>query len=145
MIHYVYTTPQEVSNLIDKEEPMNRRFEYIALFAICVLILAVIGCAIHTRKHDQRVEKFYRPWLDQSFEEFLNRHPDPRQSIAIGQGNHRHTYVYDTKSQLVIGINPLAGLGETNMEHDDYYYIYVYVNGAGVIYKIDYRRMSEEW
>ena len=124
---------------------MNRRFDYIALFAICVLILAVIGCATHTIEHDQSVEEFYSPWLDQSFEDFLDKHPDPKQSIPIGQGNHRHTYVYDIESQLEIVINLLAALGETHTGHDDYYHIYVYVNSTGVIYKMDYRRMSEEW
>ena len=124
---------------------MNRRFEYIALFAIHVLILAVIGCATHTIEHDQGVEAFYSPWLNQSFEEFLEKNPDPKQSIPIGQGNYRHTFVYDIESQLEIVVNLLAALGETNTGHDDYYHIYVYVNGAGVIYKMDYRRMSEEW
>ena len=90
---------------------MNRRFEYIALFTICVLILAAIGCATHTIEHDQSVEEFYSPWLDQSFEEFLEKHPDPKQSIPIGQGIHRHTYVYDIESQLEIVINLLAALG----------------------------------
>ena len=31
------------------------------------------------------------------------------------------------------------------MGRDDYYHIYVYVNNAGIIYKVDYRRISEEW
>ena len=124
---------------------MNRRFEYIALFAICVLILTVNGCATHTIEHDRGVEDFYSPWLSHSFEEFLEKHPDPRQSIPIGQDKYRHTYIHDIESQLEIGINLLAELGETNMGRDDYYHIYVYVNSAGVIYKIDYRRMSEEW
>ena len=145
MIHYVYTTIQEVSNLIHKEEPMNRSFEHMTLAVIYVLILAVIGCATHTVEHDQNVEAFYSPWLDQPFEEFLDKHPDPKQSIPIGQGNHRHTYVYDIASQLEIVVNLLAALGETHMGHDDYYHIYVYVNSAGVIYKMDYQRRSEEW
>ena len=42
---------------------MNCRFENITLFAICVLILAAIGCAAHTIKHDQGVEDFYSPSL----------------------------------------------------------------------------------
>ena len=124
---------------------MNCRYENITLMVIWVLILAVIGCAAHTIKHDQGVEDFYSPWLNQSFEVFLDKHPDPKQSIPIGQNNYRHTYVHDIESQLEIGINLLAALGETNMGRDDYYHIYVYVNNVGVIYKVDYRRISEEW
>ena len=124
---------------------MNRRFGYTTLFIICVVILAVIGCATHTIEHDQDVQTFYSPWLNQSFEEFLEEHPDPKQSIPIGQGNYRHTYAHDIESQLEIGINLLAALGETNTGRDDYYHIYVYVDGVGTIYKVDYRRMSETW
>ena len=124
---------------------MNCRFEYTALFVICGLIFSVIGCATHTVEHDQGVETFYNPWLDQSFEEFLEKHPDPKQSIPIGQGNYRHTYAHDIESQLEIGVNLLAALGEANTGRDDYYHIYVYVNGAGTIYRVDYRRISETW
>ncbi len=124
---------------------MNHEFEYTTMSIICVLILAVVGCATHTIEHDQGVETFYSPWLDQSVEEFLEKHPDPKQSIPIGQGNYRHTFVHDIESQLEIGINLLAALGETNMGRDDYYHIYVYVNSTGTIYKIDYRRKVEEW
>ena len=124
---------------------MNCRFEYTALFIIYMLIFAVIGCATHTVEHGKAVEAFYNPWLNQSFEELLEKHPDPGQSIPIGQGNYRHTFVYDIDTQLEIGVNLLAALGETNMGRDDYYHIYVYVNSAGTIYKIDYRRISETW
>ena len=124
---------------------MNPRCEYMILFVICVLTFAVIGCATHTIQHDQDVEAFYSPWLNQSFEEFLEKYPDPTQSIPIGQGNYRHTYVYDIESQTEIVINILAAMGDTNTGHDDYYHIYVYVNSAGVIYKMDYRRKSETW
>lgn len=124
---------------------MNRKFEYIVLFTICVLTFAVTGCATHTIEHDQGVEAFYSPWLNQSFEEFLEKNPDPKQSTPIGQGNYRHTFVYDIESQAEIVVNLLAAMGDTDMGHDDYYHIYVYVNSAGVIYKIDHRRMSEKW
>ena len=124
---------------------MNCRFEYTALPITCVLILTVIGCATHTVEHDQGVETFYSPWLDKSFEEFLEQHLDPQQSTPIGQGNYRHTFVYDIESQAEIVVNLLATLGETGTGRDDYYYIYVYVNRAGTIYKIHYRRKTEEW
>ena len=124
---------------------MNRRFEYTTLFIVCVVILAVIGCATHTIEHDQDVEAFYSPWVNQSFEEFLGENPDPKQSTPIGQGNYRHTFVYDVESQAEIVVNLLATLGETNTGHDDYYHIYVYVDGIGTIYKVDYRRISETW
>ena len=124
---------------------MSRRFENITLFAICVLILAVLGCATHTSKHDKIVEDFYNPWLKRSFEKFLEQHPDPEQSIPLGQDNYRHTYIHDIKTQREQAINALSTLGETNTGRDDYYYIYLYVNSSGVIYKIDYRRLSEEW
>ena len=52
---------------------MNPRCEYMILFVISVLIFAVIGCATHTIQHDQDVEAFYSPWLNQSFEEFLEK------------------------------------------------------------------------
>ncbi len=124
---------------------MNRRFEYTTLFIVCVVTLTVIGCAAHTTEHGQEVEAFYDPWLNQSFEELLEKHPDPQQSIPIGQGNYRHTFVYDIDTQLEIGANLLAALGETNMGRDDYYHIYMYVNSVGTIYKVDYRRISETW
>ena len=124
---------------------MNRRFERISLFVLCVLILTVTGCATHTVVHDQNIEASYSPWLNRSFEEFLEKHPDPKQSIPIGQDSYRHTYVHDIESQLEIGVNLLAAVGDTNMGRDDYYHIYVYVNGAGIIYKVDYRRKSETW
>lgn len=124
---------------------MNRGFEYIPLFVICVLTFVVIGCATHTIQHDQDVEDFFSPWLNQSFEVFLEKHPDPKHSIPIGQGNYRHTYVYDIESQTEIGINLLAAMGDTDTGHDDYYHIYVFVNSDGVIYKMDYRRKTEAW
>ncbi len=124
---------------------MNCRFEYTVLFIICMLIFSVIGCATHTVEHDQGVETFYSPWLDKSFEEFLEENPDPKQSTPIGQGNYRHTFVYDIESQAEIVVNLLAALGETATGRDDYYHTYVYVNSAGTIYKIHYRRQTEEW
>ena len=144
-IIYVYTTTQEVSDLASKEEPMNRRYEYMTLFICCVFTLTVIGCATHTIEHDQDVKAFYSPWLNQSFEGFLEENPDPKQSTPIGQGNYRHTFVYDIESQAEIVVNLLATLGETNTGHDDYYHIYVYVNGAGIIYKLDHQRRTETW
>ena len=124
---------------------MNCRLEHITLFVVCMLILAVIGCASHTIEHDKGVEAFYSPWLDQSFEDFLDKNPDPKQSIPIGQDKYRHTYVHDIESQVEIGVNLLAAMGDTDIGRDDYYHIYVYVNSAGVIYKVNYRRESEEW
>ena len=124
---------------------MNRGFEYITPFIICVLVFAVIGCATHTIEHDQNVEAFYSPWVNQSFEEFLEKNPDPKQSTPIGQGKYRHTYVHDIESQLEIVVNLSAAIGDTDTGHDDYYHIYVYVNSAGIIYKMDYRRKSETW
>ena len=124
---------------------MNRRFEGISLFVLCVLILTVTGCATHTVVHDQNVEVSYNPWLNQSFEAFLEKNPDPKQSIPIGQGNYRHTFVHDIESQREIGMSLLAAIGDTDTGHDDYYHIYVYVNSAGIIYKVDYRRKSEIW
>lgn len=142
---YVYTTTQEVSDLASKEEPMNCRYEYMTLFIFCMFILAVIGCATHTIEHDQDVEALYSPWLNQSFEEFLQKNPDPKQSTPIGQGNYRHTFVYDIESQAEIVADILATLGETDTGHDDYYHVYVYVNNPGIIYKVDYRRRTEKW
>ena len=124
---------------------MNRRFEYTTLSIICVVTLTVIGCAAHTPEHGQEIEAFYNPWLNQSFEELLEKHPDPQQSIPIGQGNYRHTFVYDIDTQVEIGVNLLAALGEANMGRDDYYHVYMYVNSVGTIYKVDYRRISETW
>ena len=142
---YVYTTAQEISDLASKEEPMNCRYGYMTLFIFGTFALTVIGCATHTIEHDQNVEAFYSPWLNQSFEEFLQKNPDPKQSTPIGQGSYRHTFVYDIESQAEVVANLLATLGETNTGHDDYYHIYVYVNGAGIIYKVDYRRRTETW
>lgn len=124
---------------------MNPKFAYMTLFIICVLTLAVIGCATHTIEHGKEVEAFYNPWLNQAFEELLEKHPDPQQSIPIGQGNYRHTFVYDIDTQAEIGVNLLAALGETGAGRDDYYHIYVYVNSAGTIYKVDYRRRTDTW
>ena len=125
---------------------MNRRYEYIILFIICALTLAVIGCATtHTIQHGRSVEAFYNPWLNQPFEELLENHLDPQQSIPIGQGNYRHTFVYDIDTQTGIGVNLLATLGEMDTGGDIYYYIYVYVNSAGIIYKVDYRRRTATW
>ena len=124
---------------------MNCRFEYTMLSIICVVTLTVIGCAAHTPEHGKSVEAFYNPWLNQPFEKLLEKHPDPQQSIPIGQGKYRHTFVYDIDTQVEIGVNLLATLGEANMGRDDYYHVYIYVNSAGTIYKVDYRRISETW
>ena len=99
---------------------MNRRYAYVPLSIICVLALTVIGCTTtHTIEHGQEVEAFYNPWLDQSFEELLEKHPDPQQSIPIGQGNYRHTFVYDIDTQAEIAVNLLATLGEMGAGRDD--------------------------
>ena len=99
----------------------------------------LIGCAAHTLQHDMAVKSLLESWLNQPIDKFLDVNPDIKEPIPIGQGRYRYTYVHDIQTEAEVGT---ALLSEGRVARDDFYYLYLYVNSDGIIYKVDYSRRT---
>ena len=99
----------------------------------------LIGCAAHTIEHDLAVKTLVESWLNQPIDRFLDVNPDVQNPIPIGQGRYRYTYVHDVVTEAEIGT---AFFSSGNVNRNDFYYLYLYVNSYGIIYKVDYSRRT---
>lgn len=110
-------------------------FAILGILAIAMLM----GCAAHTVHHDLAVKSLVESWLNQPIDRFLDVNPDVRDPIPIGQGRYRYTYVHDVVTEAEIGT---AFWSEGRVQRNDFYYLYLYVNNDGIIYKVDYSRRT---
>ena len=110
-------------------------FAILGILAIAMLI----GCAAHTVHHDLAVKSLVESWLNQPIDRFLDVNPDVQDPIPIGQGRYRYTYVHDVLTEAEIGT---AFWSEGRVQRNDFYYLYLYVNNDGIIYKVDYSRRT---
>ena len=113
----------------------------LPLLAVLALMM-LVGCAAHTVQHDVAVKALVQSWLNQSIDRFLDVNPDVQDPIPIGQGRYRYTYVHDVVTEAEIGT---AFWSSGNVRRNDFYYLYLYVNSDGIIYKVDYSRRTATW
>lgn len=113
------------------------------LAGLTVLTMAIlIGCAAHTVQHDLAVKALVESWLNKPIDAFLDVNPDIQDPVPIGQGRYRYTYVHDIVTDAEVGT---ALLSEGRTRRNDFYYLYLYVNSDGIIYKVDYSRRTATW
>ena len=110
----------------------------LAMLAVLVLVM-LIGCAAHTVQHDVAVKALVESWLNQPIDRFLDVNPDVQNPIPIGQGRYRYTYVHDVVTDAELGTTFWS---EGRVRRNDFYYLYLYVNSDGIIYKVDYSRRT---
>ena len=113
----------------------------LPLLAVHALMM-LVGCAAHTVQHDVAVKALVQSWLNQPIDKFLDVNPDVQNPIPIGQGRYRYTYVHDIQTEAEVGT---AFWSEGRVRRNDFYYLYLYVNSDGIIYKVDYSRRTNTW
>ena len=105
-------------------------------------MVTLIGCAAHTVQHDMAVKTLVKSWVNQPIDRFFEVNPDVQDPIPIGQGRYRHTYLHDVVTDAEMGT---VFLSNGNVRRNNFYYLYLFVNSDGIIYKVDYSRRTATW
>lgn len=113
---------------------------------LLLLVVAMIigGCATHTLQHDNELQSILNNWIGSSIEDFLDANPNVQNPIPIGNGRFRYTLIHnvDTDAEVLTAFaNALSTTGPKTYRQD-FYYVYVFVNEYGIIYKANYERKS---
>ena len=115
--------------------------KFWAVFIIFAMMI-LIGCAAHTIQHDMEVKRLVESWVNQPIEKFLDVNPDIKEPIPIGGDSYRYTYIHDIQTEAEVGT---AFWSEGRVRRNDFYYLYLFVNSDGIIYKVDYSRRTATW